>query len=258
MPLPKSDCEKLLALTDGLPLPQLLRGLSSESLAYLFDSSSSHTAEASQILVQQGDTPEFVILVLSGSIRTLRMDDSGKEATIRMLQPGDTCMEAVLFMGGPSPITVQSVGESRLIFIPKHIVKSLAARDAPFANNLLRIVTYHYKNAMHQIDAMNIKTPVQRVGYYLLVKFLERGKGNLEFFFPFKKSIIANYLGMTAETFSRTLCKMKNIGVTIHEEKVQIKTPYDLCLFCDSDTEALCGEKNKKSYASCPHHRKSG
>lgn len=258
MPLLKSDYEKLSTLSGGNSLPHLLCGLSPENLTYLLEASTSHNTEAGQVLVQQGDSPEFVFLVLSGTIRTLRIDDSGKEATIRMLQSGDTCMEAVLFMGGPSPITVQTVTESRLLFIPENVVKSLAARDATFANNLLQIVTYHYKNAMHQIDAMNIKTPIQRVGYYLLVKFLERGKENLEFFFPFRKSMIANYLGMTAETFSRTLCKMKDIGVTIHDEKVQMKTPHDLCLFCDTDTEALCSEGNKKSYATCPRHKKSG
>ncbi|MBL8637817.1 MAG: Crp/Fnr family transcriptional regulator [Alphaproteobacteria bacterium] len=258
MPLQKSDYEKLSVLTEGDSLPRLLRGLSTESLDYILDASTSHSVEAGRILVQQGDSPEFVFLVLSGTVRTLRIDDTGKEATIRMLQPADTCMEAVLFMGSPSPITVQAVTESRLIFIPENIVKTLAARDAMFANNLLQIVTYHYKNAMYQIEAMNIKTPIQRVGYYLLVKFLERGKGNLEFFFPFRKSMVANYLGMTAETFSRTLCKMKNIGITIGEDKVQMKTSHDLCLFCDSDTESLCAEGSKKSYATCPRHKKSG
>jgi CRP-like cAMP-binding protein len=123
MPLQKSDYEKLSLLTEGDSLPRLLRGLSTESLDYILDASTSHSVEAGRILVQQGDSPEFVFLVLSGTVRTLRIDDSGKEATIRMLQSADTCMEAVLFMGGLSPITVQAVTESRLIFIPENIVK---------------------------------------------------------------------------------------------------------------------------------------
>jgi CRP-like cAMP-binding protein len=44
----------------------------------------------------------------------LRLNEDGGEATIRMLEPGDTCMEAVLFMGGPSPISVQTMTKCKL------------------------------------------------------------------------------------------------------------------------------------------------
>jgi CRP-like cAMP-binding protein len=85
-------------------------------------------------------------------------------------------------------------------------------RIPAFAVNLLRIVSRHYKNAMHQIEAMNIKSPLQRVGYYFLLKHIEQGHENLDFKLPFKKQVVANYLGMTPETFSRTLKQMKDIG----------------------------------------------
>lgn len=131
--------------------------------------------ETGRLLVQQGDVPEYVVLVIEGAVKTFRISEEGSEATIRMLQPGDTCMEAVMFMGGPSPINVQVMEKAKILMIPGKTVRTHALEDAQFAVNLLRIVTRHYKNAMHQIDAMNIKSPLQRVGYYFLLKHIEQG-----------------------------------------------------------------------------------
>ncbi|MFA7275568.1 MAG: Crp/Fnr family transcriptional regulator [Pseudobdellovibrionaceae bacterium] len=213
------------------------------------------TFENGHILVQQGDKPEHLIFIISGTVKTLRADDEGKEAVIRLLQAGETCMEAVLFMGDASPITVQTISESKVLLIPEKLIKSLTMQNAQFANNILHTVTHYYKNAMQQIDAMQIKSPLQRIGYYFLLKHLEHGSDDFEFSIPFKKSIIANYLGMTPETFSRCLQKMKALGVETDDDIIRMKDAFSLCHFCDTDTEALCRRHNKDDCPHCPVSR---
>src|SRR5690606_39248531 len=144
--------------------------------------------------LQQGESPENLCLIISGTVKTMRTSADGKEATIRMLKAGDTCMEAIIFMNESSPIAVQVMEDAQLLLIPDKIVKSLVLEDARFANNLLKIIASHYKNAMHQIDAMSTKKPQQRIGYYLLLKHLEQTPYKLTFSLPFKKSTIANHL----------------------------------------------------------------
>lgn len=233
--------------------PQLFDSLREDNLQNILSHSLLQDHDASKLLVQQGDTPEGVYLVIEGTVKTFRLNEEGEEATIRMLEPGETCMEAVLFMGGPSPISVQTLTKCKLLMIPEQIVRNQVLVDAQFAVNILRIVTHHYKNAMHQIDAMNIKSPLQRVGYYFLSKHLEAGHDDLEFTLPFKKQIIANYLGMTPETFSRTLKQMKAIGINVNEDKIRLKDAYALCHFCDSDTASLC-LKHHDNCDKCPLH----
>ena len=233
--------------------PQLFDGLGEDSLQKILECSLIQEHEASKVLVQQGDAPEGIYLVIEGTVKTLRLNEDGGEATIRLLEPGDTCMEAVLFMGGPSPISVQTLTKCKLLMIPERIVRTHVLADSQFAVNILRIVTRHYKNAMHQIDAMNIKSPLQRVGYYFLSKHLDAGHEDLEFTLPFKKQIIANYLGMTPETFSRTLKQMKALGVSVDDDTIRMKDAYALCHFCDSDTASLCPRHNDEC-SDCPLH----
>ncbi|MFA5593382.1 MAG: cyclic nucleotide-binding domain-containing protein [Micavibrio sp.] len=233
--------------------PQLFDGLEEDSLQKILAHSVMQEHETAKILVQQGDAPEGIYLIIEGSAKTLRLNEEGGEATIRMLGAGDTCMEAVLFMGGPSPISVQTLSKCKLLMIPEKIVRGHVLADAKFAVNILRIVTRHYKNAMHQIDAMQIKSPLQRVGYYFLTKHLEAGHEDLQFTLPFKKQIIANYLGMTPETFSRTLRQMKAIGVSVEDDMIRLQDAYSLCHFCDSDTASQCPGYGDDC-SECPLH----
>lgn len=205
------------------------------------------------MIVQQGDVPQGIYLVIEGSLKTLRLNECGGEATIRLLEPGDTCMEAVIFMGRLFAHIRADSYEMQNTYDSGEVHQNQIIADAQFAVNILRIVTRHYKNAMHQIDAMQIKSPLQRVGYYFLTKHLEAGHHNLEFVLPFKKQIIANYLGMTPETFSRTLKKMKTIGVNIDDDFIRIKDAFALCHFCDSDTASLCPKYNDDC-SDCPLH----
>lgn len=232
--------------------PQLFEGLSEGSFEFLLKNSVIQDYGSGRLLVQQGDVPAYVYFIVEGSVKTLRTNEEGNEATLRMLQAGETCMDAVIFMGGPSPIAVQVVKKSRLLLIPDSVIKALILKDPQFAGNLLRIVTRHYKNALHQIDAVNTKTPLQRVGYYFLLKHVENGHDRLEFELPFKKSMIANYLGMTPETFSRTLKQMKDMGINVADDKIRMRDAYTLCHFCDSDTAALCSSHNQADCPQCP------
>lgn len=234
----------------------LFEGLSEESLKKLSAQAKIQNHSANHLLVQQGDAPEGVYLILEGEVRTMRFNEDGAEATIRLLKAGETCMEAVLFMGGPSPITVQALTACKVLMIPAPVIKDHVLADSRFALNIIKIVTHHYKNAMHQIDAMNIKTPMQRVGYYFLEKHLEAGHDSLEFKLPFRKQTIANYLGITPETFSRTLKQMREMGIEVDDDVIRMKDAFRLCHFCDPDTEALCTRSDKEHCAHCTMHTK--
>ena len=229
---------------------ELFQGLSKDSILNILENSVINNYESGRTLIQQGDKPTNIYFIIKGHIKTLRANTDGDETTIRMLSSGETCMEAVLFMGCPSPITVQTTHESSLLLIPGDFVKKFSLENPQFAANLLKIVTCHYKNALHQIDAISIKTPEQRVGYYFLQKHIENGSDNMEFELPFKKSTIANHLGITPETFSRTLGKIKKIGIEIDHEKIRLKDAYALCHFCDTDSAHNCKKCNRDG---CPN-----
>lgn len=227
----------------------LFQGLSEDNLQALLSHSHVKEIPAGQQILQQGDNADILYYILDGKVKTQRFGTDGAEATIRMLGPGDTFMDAVIFMGGQSPIGAQAVENSRLLMIPAETVRRQAISDSQFACNLLQIVTRHYKTAIQQIDSITTKSPVERLGYYLLRLHIENGSDNMDVALPFKKSMIANHLGMTPETFSRALKQIGKMGIDIDQEKLTMRDAYALCHFCDPDTAGVCPRFGSES---CP------
>jgi CRP-like cAMP-binding protein len=219
---------------------RLFHGLADDSLEVLL--SSSHIADfpEGQEIVQQGDTPAYMYYINQGRVKTLRYSAEGKEATFRLLSAGETFMEAVIFMGGQSPVNAKAIESSKLLLIPAETVRRHARQDSQFACNLLKIVTRHYKEAMQQIDSIVTKNPVNRLGYYFLKQHLAQDSASMDVAIPFQKSVIANHLGMTPETFSRALHQMKGMGIDVDQDNMTLKNAYALCHFCDSDTAHDC------------------
>lgn len=233
----------------------LFTGMDIDSIQTLLSSSFMHEYPAGKELVQQGDVPAHLYYIIGGTIKTVRYSNEGEEATIRLLGTGETFMDAVIFMGGKSPIGVVTLEDSRFLMIPAEAVRRHALHDAHFACNLLRIVTRHYKNAIQQIDSIVTKTPVERLGYYFLKQHLEQNLDSMDISLSFKKSMIANHLGMTPETFSRALSKIRKMGINVDQEKLTLRDAYTLCHFCDQDTAHICPKFNTDE---CPLCNKSG
>lgn len=232
------------------PCNCLFDKLSVKSLQFLLSHSHTKDFMPLQEIVQQGDRPDWLYLILEGQVKTVRYSPSGEESTLRMLGPGDTFMDAVIFMGGTSPINAVAIEKSTVLLLPAEVVRQHVLTDSQFATNLLRIVTLHYKTAMQQIDSIVTKTPVERLGYYFLRLHLEQAPQALEFDLPFQKSMIANHLGMTPETFSRALAQIKKMGLTIEQKHLSLQDAFALCHFCDPDMASCCP---KSAEPDCPN-----
>lgn len=227
----------------------IFQDVDEDSLQIILNNSTLEQRESGAMIVQQGDNPSHLYFIVSGSVRTTRLTADGNEATMRLLQAGDTFMDAVIFMGIPSPINAEVLEDAELLKIPREVVFERLQNNSIFARNLLRIVTHHYKNSMKQIDSMLLRSPVQRLGIYLLDLHLQQDPDAEEVTLPFKKSTLANYLGMKPETLSRALQQIKKLGIDVDAEKLRLNDVMALCRFCDEETMAKC---TKFKTDACP------
>lgn len=222
------------------PKTYIFQDIDENTLQIILNNSTLEKRESGTMIVQQGDNPSHLYFIVSGSVRTTRLTPGGDEATMRLLKAGDTFMDAVIFMGIPSPINAEILEDAELLKIPREVVFERLQHDSIFARNLLRIVTYHYKNSMKQIDSMLLRSPVQRLGMYLLDLHLEQDPASTQVKLPFKKATLANYLGMKPETLSRALQQIKKLGIEVDADTLHLKDVMALCRFCDEETVGKC------------------
>lgn len=192
-----------------------------------------------EYVLTQGQIPEFMMFLLSGELFTLRSTPEGSEIIIRMLSAGETCMEAILFPPDPSPIMVRATKASKALCIEADFITQYAKTNHKVSHNLLIIIAKYYRAAILQIDSITLRDATYRVGRYLLSLSLNRGQVN-QFDLIYKKSDIANYLGMTPETLSRSLKELQKLGVKVESGHVHLSETFLLGEFCDAVDKKRC------------------
>ncbi len=216
-----------------------LKEMTSNNLVDIWENAIIETYEPEQIIAQQGDMPQGFYVLITGTLRTTRISESGKQITINLFNSGDMCLEDSLILQTPITINLQAVQPSTVLFVPKSFVSKQLDNNDILAMRLLKSMAINYRATIQHIDVLSIKSPVQRVGYYFLSEYLKKGTPNI-FTLPFKKQDVANYLGITPETFSRVIKKIEPMGIAIDNNTVYVKKDDVLCDFCDLDTATMC------------------
>ncbi|MFT6791811.1 MAG: CRP-like cAMP-binding protein [Cellvibrionaceae bacterium] len=85
-------------------------------------------------------------------------------------------------------------------------------------------------------------TSAQRVGCFLLRLCADQQQGCRGLQFPYEKVLVAGKLGMTAETFSRSLSKLSGLGVEVKNSVVIIHKVGQLCAHICEHCSATCYE----------------
>ncbi len=226
----------------------LLHSLSVDEVNLLLEQSRIDTVDEGDQLVYAGDKVTHLLFILEGSLVTFRCNTHGEEVNIRLLGKGQCCMDAVIFMGSESPIGVKAASAGQVLKIPAQTVKQPTESNVVFANNIIAVLADFYKESILQLDNISIKASKERVGYYLLRAFLAGNQDDDHFSLKFKKAVIAHYLGMTPEIFSRMLKEMqkKDQLITVKGAEITLMHSKSLCQFCDDTTKNVCTKKEEK------------
>lgn len=226
-------------------------GLSEATLDQVLRSGHVRKVAQGQILVHQGDQPQNLYVVLEGRLKASLASEEGSEMALRVVVPGNSCMAAILFTGHPSPVTVQALDDVTLWALPATFVKKLVLDSSEFAGNMLTIAVSRYRTSIDHIHALALKTPLQRIGHYLLCEHISHGATDLTFELPYRKSVLASHLGMTPETLSRSFARVRDLGIRIDGQNVRLRDAFALCHFCDLNAGETCPIADRESCPQC-------
>jgi CRP-like cAMP-binding protein len=157
-----------------------------------------------QEIFGEGEPAEYLYVVKSGCIRTAKNLNDGRRQVGGFYLPGDILgLEAGQDHGfsaeAISPTTVRVVKRAALI--------SRIADDAAMASHLLKLTTNELRRAQTRVLLL-IKSAQERVAGFLL-EMAKRSPAAHEIELPMCRQDVADYLGLTIETVSRTLTQLE-------------------------------------------------
>lgn len=158
----------------------------------------------------ENEPAEYLYKVVSGAVRTYKVLNDGRRQIGAFYLPGDIFG---LEVGGEHTFSAEAVADSKVLVIKRSALVALASRDNEVARQLWTMAAAELQRAQNHIMLL-IKTAQERVAGFLL-EMAARNSGANEVELPMSRQDIADYLGLTIETVSRTLTLLENAGAIV-------------------------------------------
>lgn len=184
------------------------------------------------VIFWEGKEAQGFYILTRGQIKLVKTSPDGKEFILRLVRPGETFGEAVVFADSPYPATAMALEDCQTLFFPKMpFLKHLAASPA-LARNMLATLSRLMFHLTRQLEDLSLKEVSARLARYILERCQEthgRIAAGLTFELPTTKTHLAAYLGTISETLSRTFARLKSFEcIEVEKGRITIIDPTTL------------------------------
>jgi CRP-like cAMP-binding protein len=160
-------------------------------------------------------------------------------------------METAVLLNLSYPVSAQIAENATILSLPAPVFRERIKQDSDLATNFLTSMSYRSQGLINKLALSRLKTVDERVGWFLLKLALEQGHKSRYIELPYEKSLIASYLDMKRETFSRALKRFKQKGFKIENNRVILPAVTSLCEYCDQSLAEQCPRFNQDE---CCHY----
>ena len=152
----------------------------------------------------QDEPAEYLYRVVRGAVRTYRVLNDGRRQIGSFLLPGDMFgLEA----GETHACSAEAIADSIVLVIKRSAVVALAERDPEVARQMWTPTAQELGRAQNHMLLL-VRNAQERIAAFLL-EMAERAPGAESVELPMSRQDIADYLGLTIETVSRTLTQLE-------------------------------------------------
>ncbi len=223
----------------------LLNVLSDEDLGEIMKHAHVKTHAKNSLLFSDATAHDHVYFVMSGWVGLFADSADGAQAIVDVITAGGMVGDHLIHGKSDEDLYSMVISqEASLLEIPLHVVQYHARRNAHFSFELFRFMSEQALQMRKHICQINCMPVAHRILMFLL-RFA--GDGQKHFLLPFNRTLMAAYLGMKRETFSRAQKELEKSGVFIHGNRVTIEDlsliPEDILLATLGDASTGFGGK---------------
>jgi CRP/FNR family nitrogen fixation transcriptional regulator len=156
----------------------------------------------------EGEAADYIYRVVSGAVRTYKVLADGRRQLGGFYLSGDMFG---LEPGDEHTFSAEAIADSKVLVIKRGAVLARAERDSELARELWTLTAQELRRSQDHVMLL-IKSAHERVATFLL-EMAERVSDNSAIELPMSRQDIADYLGLTIETVSRTLSHMEDLAI---------------------------------------------
>ncbi len=182
---------------------------SGDAFADQIAAGTSRTFNAKEHIYREGDPATHIYRVEAGHVCIYRMLANGRRQVVDFAYPGD-------FVGLGAvkvyPAGAQTTSRTRVRCLPVQALLDILRRDARVGLKLYEAISHELLATRDLLFTVSQRTATERLAGFLLAlshRNARRGKEARELVLPMTRADIADFLGITIETVSRTFTKFR-------------------------------------------------
>jgi CRP/FNR family transcriptional activator FtrB len=218
---------------DANDLP-LFGGLSAATRAELLRNAVIHGVAPGTVLFEQGDMPNFQLVVMSGSAQLFGRSAEGREVLIEVVRAPELVIPAATVTNAPYLMQARVPEQSRFLLIHADAFREAVAANPTLAHQVIGSLAQQFRRMVRQIKNLKLRSATQRVGCYVLALSKQQGTPKRACL-PYEKNLIASELGITRESFSRALSGLEQAGLRVKGQIIEIRDVNRLVAACGPD-----------------------
>jgi len=196
-------------------------------------------------LFEQGDRPDFLHILIEGTVELHASSSDGRETVIELVTPVDSFILAAVLTDTPYLMSARALEPVQILMVPAHWLRQQIMQQPRLALAMMASLAGHFRRMVRQVKDLKLRTSTQRLGAWLLQQMPE-GEGTGAFDLPVSKQVLAARLGMSPENLSRAFAALGDHGVHVRGRQVVVEDAGKLRIFChpdiliDGDEKELC------------------
>lgn len=167
----------------------------------------------------EGESADFIYRVVKGAVRVTRLLDDGRRLISAFYLPGDVFG---LEMGDAHGATAEAIVDSEIGLVKRAVIDRVAGQDRATIDALWSLTARELRNAQDHLLMLGRRSAAEKVGLFL-VDVAQRSASGNEIHLPMSRLDIADFLGLTIETVSRTMTQLERDGVIAMQGCRQIR-----------------------------------
>ncbi|MGM0436846.1 MAG: Crp/Fnr family transcriptional regulator [Bacillota bacterium] len=202
----------------------LFSELNNRQLTEISELIKTKTYPAGYTLFQEGDRGERVFFLKKGKVKVMKTKMDGSVQILEILQPGDVFGEVVLFGIGKYPASARTLEDIKVDFLYKDDFKTYFNKNPQIGWGMLKVMAQKLAKAQHRIENLGLRNTKGRIARLIMDMIKDFGNKQDEFILDISQKDLANFIGTSRETVSRTLSEFrKNNLVEMTDSKLIVK-----------------------------------
>ncbi len=222
-------------------------GVTARTLASVFNASALETVAAGEAICWEGDDATHLFQVLEGVVRLHRIIGDGRRVITAFHFAGDVIGASML---DSFSFTAEAVSDCRIRRVSRRSFHQEVSRCDNIRPAYIDLLCRENAAANDQMVLLSKKNAEERLCSFIAKLAARPGARRKDLIrVPMNRQDIADYLGLTIETVSRTITKLAARGVVVAEGR------HDLKILSAEKLVRLCGGADDFSGETC--HRVS-